>query len=66
MPGDGTISVEMTMWCSTCETWEQEGSPTKRFLVECLRRRGWTKRRGLWVCPGCIRESKSKGAANAD
>ena len=57
MVGDGRISVEMTAWCSTCENWIQESSPTKRCMTTIAIGRGWQKRAGLWVCPRCIEDA---------
>lgn len=51
----GRISTEYTIWCGACEYWEQEAFFENRKAFEkAMRKGGWAKRRGVFVCPTCL------------
>ena len=55
MAGDGRVTRESTVWCSRCPRWCQEASGIAQAT---WREIGWRKRKGLWVCPRCIRKER--------
>lgn len=56
MSGPGTITHEMTAWCGSCEHWHQtsEHGKCEREFTTALRRAGWRRIDGKWVCPKCV------------
>lgn len=61
--GMGSITTEHTVWCGTCEEWEQLNTRTKSQTAREARARGWSKSRGKWQCPSCteaISRAKTK------
>ena len=52
--GMGIITTEYTVWCGTCEEWEQFCERTIKRTTESAKHNGWKKTKGLWTCPKCI------------
>ncbi len=54
MPGSGNITKEHTVWCATCEKWEQFCENTIRKTMVAAKLKGWKNIKGLWICYECI------------
>jgi hypothetical protein len=48
----GYISTQHTVWCGTCDVWEQRDEPgTKKDFIEAILMRGWKRRKeAKWQC----------------
>ena len=50
----GDITIQHTIWCGICSTWEQAMARTRASMARIARQAGWknTRKHG-WLCPAC-------------
>jgi hypothetical protein len=49
----GHISQQFTIWCGSCEAWDQVSGTRKRCVSE-WRKAGWKRTKATgWICPKC-------------